>query len=86
MKLAKIQNKEWLDANAFKDIDGDYWLNETAFYVWDRSVRNKPDHSAWIAAGDVGKVVDTDGDYLGMKIEWGLERYLTPENDPEYFL
>jgi len=93
--LVKFKDLETLknEYNIYVDVDTDVWKNKKSHGLWDTvSVGNgNNEHVTYVVGFDVGKVVDFDDkenehDYVYDNVKWAVEKVLTPETDPEYYL
>jgi hypothetical protein len=77
----KIKSEEWLDKNAHKDGNGDYWENKDAMLEW-LSTNNEPIRVPHTLAGCW---YDYDICALPLiKYAWAIEE--TPETHPQYYV
>jgi len=82
-----FMSKEKLEEKFFKDLDGDFWLLESMYedYAANEHEISNTFENYMMDNSDIGKVVIvTENRYN--RIKWAVERVLTPEADPEYFI
>ena len=82
-----MQSLEWLEKNAYKDEDQDWWETEADYNEWDDA--DGYDGAHLFYGGDEGAIWDTER-YLKeskeSKLEWAVELVYTKETHPERFL
>ncbi len=85
----KLYPLEWFEKNCVKDIDNDWWRLDGLYELFnnwegDNDVDNP--HAAYLIDNlSIGGVVDVRLDEF-RHWGWAVEKYLTPETDPEYYL
>ena len=83
--LVKLKTLKWFEQHAFKDHDGDYWetaSNRDYFDVF----HTKSTNTYAIYPHNIEKGFMEYEPHIARIQSWTIERILTKENGPEYFL
>lgn len=87
MRVFKTKPIEWLEENAYRDIDGDWWENEKDEREWcENSHKNSLDIVMYLNWDWIINDILIIDYACTPEIEWGIEYEMTKENYPEYFL
>ena len=88
-KLYQLQSLEWLEENAYKDQDDDWWINKEAFEAHENAGLEDYDDSELVYEPQVGTLL-TQAEYLKERKEsnfdWAIRIMYTRQSHPEYFL
>lgn len=83
----KVKPMSWFEENAYKEGESGemhYWDSEQEYSDWDN---NKANFLSAIREQDIRTGLYTvDSLQKRASISWAVERMLTLENDPEYFI
>lgn len=88
---AKYKSLEWFDANAFEDVDGDFWETAEARDTFDKESGtpsfswNDDELYSNIVRSRIGNVLFLSKDKFE-SAEWGLEEIYTSETHPELYI
>ena len=85
MILVKLKPLEWFKENAFKDHDGDFWKTLQARRQFDNYHQDPPNDYAMYSHNIERGFMEYEA-HIAKAQSWAIERVLTKENDPEYFL
>ncbi|MCD6435248.1 MAG: hypothetical protein J7L15_02490 [Clostridiales bacterium] len=89
--LVKIQNIEWFTKNCYMDNDGDWWRHKELqdLYYNHNHVDGDNLHATYLdtlgTMDIIGKI--SEAEFKDFKHwGWAVEKYITKEENPEYFL
>lgn len=89
MRLVLIKPMKYFEKNAYVQGTYDYWPSREDYLKFANSSINDSgeDFDWYINRRDVGKIIDLDN-YGGKEHnrDWAVEKYITREENPEYFL
>lgn len=86
--LLILKSKEWFDKNAFEDDSGDYFKSEEEYNAWDEA--DFGPGVTYVMRGwlelDYIDLYDRSSDFTEETWDWAIEKNITEETNPEYFL
>jgi len=85
--LVKLKPLKWFQENAFKDHDGDYWETESNKDHFDTFHIKSPNTNTYaMNPYNIENGFMEYDPHIAKIQSWAIEKELTKENDPEYFL
>ena len=88
-KLYQLQSLEWLEENAYKDLDGDWWIRKEAYKSHEKAGMEMYDDSELLYEPNAGALL-TQAEYLKESeqsyFDWAIRIVYTRQSHPEYFL
>jgi hypothetical protein len=86
----QLQDQEWFDANAYKDLDGDYWRSDADLAEFDdNNDEHQYSNQYLVFDANINRLMSQEAyiqESKESKFDWAIKKIFTFEEYPEMFL